>query len=108
MADEELGRGPAPHCSFCGKARYEVAGMIAGPGVQICNECVELCRLTLAEQQHLRGRVSALRSQLRDLLHRLHLRYRGLPRSATELAFGVCIVIVLLLQAATLTLLSMK
>ncbi len=30
-------------CSFCGKTQSEVARMIAGPGVFICNECVELC-----------------------------------------------------------------
>lgn len=30
-------------CSFCGKAQDEVYRLIAGPGVYICNECVELC-----------------------------------------------------------------
>lgn len=30
-------------CSFCGKTQADVARMIAGPGVFICNECVELC-----------------------------------------------------------------
>jgi len=30
-------------CSFCGKTQDQVARMIAGPGVCICNECVELC-----------------------------------------------------------------
>ncbi len=30
-------------CSFCGKHSGEVDRMIAGPGVYICNECVELC-----------------------------------------------------------------
>lgn len=30
-------------CSFCGKAQEEVSRLIAGPGVYICNECVELC-----------------------------------------------------------------
>lgn len=30
-------------CSFCGKYQDEVDRMIAGPGVYICNECVELC-----------------------------------------------------------------
>jgi hypothetical protein len=31
-------------CSFCLKPRTEVAKLVAGPGVYICNECVELCR----------------------------------------------------------------
>ena len=30
-------------CSFCGKPQSEVERLIAGPGVFICNECVELC-----------------------------------------------------------------
>jgi septum formation protein len=32
-----------PKCSFCGKSRDRVAKIIAGPGVWICNECVDLC-----------------------------------------------------------------
>ena len=31
------------HCSFCGKAQTEVKTLVAGPGVFICDECVELC-----------------------------------------------------------------
>jgi len=30
-------------CSFCGKAQNEVERLIAGPGVHICDQCVELC-----------------------------------------------------------------
>lgn len=30
-------------CSFCGKSHSEVKKLIAGPGVYICNECVDLC-----------------------------------------------------------------
>ena len=36
-------------CSFCRKTRAEVEQLIAGPGVQICNECVVLCTEILAE-----------------------------------------------------------
>ena len=32
------------YCSFCGKEQDEVAYLVAGPTVFICNECVELCR----------------------------------------------------------------
>lgn len=32
------------YCSFCGKEQAELAYLVAGPGVFICNECVELCR----------------------------------------------------------------
>ena len=30
-------------CSFCGKTQENVKRIIAGPGVYICNECIELC-----------------------------------------------------------------
>ena len=30
-------------CSFCLKANTEVGKLVAGPGVYICNECVDLC-----------------------------------------------------------------
>lgn len=30
-------------CSFCGKDKDKVSVIIAGPGVNICNECVDLC-----------------------------------------------------------------
>lgn len=38
------------HCSFCGKAKSEVERLIAGPGVYICNECIESCHDLLEEQ----------------------------------------------------------
>ena len=31
------------HCSFCGKDNTRVNRLVAGPGVYICDECVELC-----------------------------------------------------------------
>ena len=34
-------------CSFCGKSQDEVDRMIIGPGVNICNECIELCHSLL-------------------------------------------------------------
>jgi hypothetical protein len=37
-------------CTFCGKPSTEVTKVIAGPGVYICNECVQLCNeILLAE-----------------------------------------------------------
>ncbi|MBP1581401.1 MAG: ATP-dependent protease ATP-binding subunit ClpX, partial [Oscillospiraceae bacterium] len=37
-------------CSFCGKYSDEVERMIAGPGVYICNECIELCNEVLGDE----------------------------------------------------------
>ena len=36
-------RNQSPRCSFCGKEAKQVERLIAGPGVYICNECVDLC-----------------------------------------------------------------
>ena len=36
-------------CSFCFNAQTEVKKLIGGPGVYICNECVELCNEIIAE-----------------------------------------------------------
>ena len=30
-------------CSFCGKSQRQVKKLIAGPGVYICDECIDLC-----------------------------------------------------------------
>jgi len=46
-SDEEKGR---LRCSFCGKAQSEVSKLIAGPGVYICDECVELCNEVIREE----------------------------------------------------------
>ena len=40
---------PTVRCSFCGKPQEAVHRIIAGPGVNICNECVELCREIIEE-----------------------------------------------------------
>ena len=37
-------------CSFCGKGQKQVKKLIAGPGVYICDECIDLCNEILAEE----------------------------------------------------------
>ncbi len=37
-------------CSFCGKSQEQVKRLIAGPGVYICDECIELCSEIVAEE----------------------------------------------------------
>jgi ATP-dependent Clp protease ATP-binding subunit ClpX len=37
-------------CSFCGKSQKQVRKLIAGPGVYICDECIELCNEIIAEE----------------------------------------------------------
>ncbi len=38
------------HCSFCHKSQHEVRKLIAGSGVHICDECVELCNDIIREE----------------------------------------------------------
>ncbi len=40
-------------CSFCGKTQEQVTRMIAGSGVCICNECVELCQHVLDDEGYI-------------------------------------------------------
>ncbi len=38
-------------CNFCGKGQKEVKKLIAGPGVYICDECIDLCNDIITEDQ---------------------------------------------------------
>ena len=37
-------------CAFCGKTQDQVKKMIAGNGVYICNECVDLCKQIIDQE----------------------------------------------------------
>ena len=38
-------------CSFCGKSHDEVNKIIAGPGVYICDECIQMCSEIIENEQ---------------------------------------------------------
>ena len=38
-------------CSFCGKSQKQVTKLIAGPGVYICDECIDLCNEIIEEER---------------------------------------------------------
>ena len=40
------------YCNFCGKDKNEVATIIAGPSVFICDECVDLCHQIVEEKRN--------------------------------------------------------
>ena len=42
--------GDLVKCSFCGKSQKQVKKLIAGPGVYICDECIELCNDIIDEE----------------------------------------------------------
>ena len=43
-------KGSSLHCSFCGKSQEQVEKLIAGEGVYICNECVQVCADIMIEE----------------------------------------------------------
>ncbi len=47
-------------CSFCDKSQHEVVRLVAGPGVYICDECVDLCNQIIADQLDLKGARDAI------------------------------------------------
>ena len=47
-------------CSFCGKSQKQVKKLIAGPGVYICDECIDLCNEIIEEEFSEAGEVGLL------------------------------------------------
>ena len=48
MAEEEK-----LHCSFCGKSQDEVKKLVAGRGVYICDECIEVCISIVSDEMNI-------------------------------------------------------
>ncbi|MBR3502102.1 MAG: ATP-dependent protease ATP-binding subunit ClpX, partial [Alphaproteobacteria bacterium] len=44
------------HCSFCGKSQKEVKKLVAGRGVYICNECIDVCHTIMEEEPEIFGK----------------------------------------------------
>ena len=94
-------------CSFCIKDKDAVAKLVAGPGVYICNECVDLCNHILAEEPASKfgswdelpddellaslARIQAVISQVDAAVHDhvAILRGRGISWTRIGEAFGV-------------------
>ncbi|MFZ4712225.1 MAG: ATP-dependent Clp protease ATP-binding subunit ClpX [Bacteriovoracaceae bacterium] len=51
MSKDRFGNFSSLNCNFCGKSQKEVKKLIAGPGVYICDECIELCNDIIYEDQ---------------------------------------------------------
>lgn len=54
-------RSDVPTCSFCGKRHDEVNKLIAGPDVNICDECVNLCGEIVAEERARKGTTRSMK-----------------------------------------------
>lgn len=49
LFEDNESNGPIT-CSFCGKTQDQVKKIVAGPGVYICNECIDLCKEIIDEE----------------------------------------------------------
>jgi len=56
MTRTALKEAEIPMCSFCDKRMRSVEKLIAGPGVFICNECIDLCVEVIEEERTSKGR----------------------------------------------------
>lgn len=70
----KLGSGELLSCSFCGKPQHQVIKLIAGPGVYICNQCIDLCNQIVVEEigeGHFDDEVEAAAREAKDAIERL-------------------------------------
>ncbi|MCI8759812.1 MAG: ATP-dependent Clp protease ATP-binding subunit ClpX [Clostridia bacterium] len=54
-------------CSFCGKAQESVKKIVAGPGVYICDECVELCNSIIETEMYEDEKAGYTLNELNDI-----------------------------------------
>jgi len=80
-------------CSFCNKGQEEVSRLIAGPNqVYICNECVQLCREIIEEEEPQTTRVAVSTPRIstpRDLYDQLNQYVVGQDRAKRILSVAV-------------------
>jgi hypothetical protein len=87
--------GMTTSCSFCGKPNTEVERLVAGPGVFICNECVELALVVVEDaasatpEESTRWRAARQDPSTEDLLTMLPALVKSADRVELELATSV-------------------
>ena len=78
-------------CSFCGKSQNEVKKLIAGPGVYICDECIELCNDIIAEEREREESTKATFKVPRPIDIKNHLDDYVIGQSRAKKALAVAV-----------------
>jgi ATP-dependent Clp protease ATP-binding subunit ClpX len=77
-------------CSFCGKGKDSVRRLVAGPGVFICDQCVQLCNEVLqSEGQRSELSIGPGSEVAEVLLDELRINVAGLKQSEEQLQRAV-------------------
>ncbi|ANZ58048.1 ATP-dependent protease ATP-binding subunit ClpX [Fructilactobacillus lindneri] len=77
-------------CSFCGKSQDQVKKIVAGPGVYICNECIDLCKQIIEDEikkQDVTGEINVLTPK--EIVDRLNQYVIGQDEAKKTLAVAV-------------------
>lgn len=74
-------------CSFCGKGKDRARRLVAGPGVFICDQCIQICNEVLqSDEQHGRELSIGPDSEVAEvLLDELRINAAGLKQSEEQL-----------------------
>lgn len=86
----EASKRRAYRCSFCGKGKDKVRRLVAGPGVFICDQCVQLCNEVLQSDRQRDDLSIGPDSEVADvLLAELRINAAGLKQSEEQLQRAV-------------------
>jgi ATP-dependent Clp protease ATP-binding subunit ClpX len=89
MSDRRRDARVDRRCGFCGRPRYEVRKLVAGPSVFICDRCIAVCRQLLADDRSERMSGDRRPPRPRDLRLRLDDYIVGQDRAKRMLSVAV-------------------
>lgn len=77
-------------CSFCGKSQSEVKKLVAGRGVYICDECIDVCiSIVHDEMNEMEKKTAAKKAPAAPWKTADAVENKGIPRSVRDRA-GAC------------------
>jgi ATP-dependent Clp protease ATP-binding subunit ClpX len=76
-------------CSVCGKDKDEVSKLIAGPGVYICNKCVDLCNEIITDTLGGAEQIRPADETVEEALARVAALYRSREQVDREVTVSV-------------------